>query len=222
LKIHRRPTAKRHHHGLRAVAQLVSVVQPFDGEFGPCSADERPEDMFRFRAGMPGDHQSRRVGFSDCDVRILLSPRLPHDVKSRTETLDEFEFAEERGEFVRRHFPADRPRPLENLPGFVPAAFAAKVAHQPMPERFRLADIHDPAERIEHRIDTRQAWRGSKRQRFELRILFVLRPPACRHGIDRREAPRAESGKAGGERKRHGHGGIGSRPFHPTDVRIIR
>src|SRR5438105_1803460 len=145
-----------HRLGLRTITQFEKVVDPPCGFTCHCGPFQGAEDRVFFPTRLPR-HERERCGFAaQAQVDVALEARHSFDIKARHPTADQFQLADERGEFAGAGFPDNRPRAADDSPRFFLAVAMAEIAQQSLAQYRGLADVDESAVPVEHAVDARK------------------------------------------------------------------
>jgi len=117
-------------HSLRAIAEFKPVIQSASGILGIAPNNKGPIHP-QFLPRWSGGHVDiRRGAFPEAQIVIALESRNTQDVEAGPERLNEFEFSQERGQFIAGLFPDQQPRLLDNLSRLGISTVLAKIAQE--------------------------------------------------------------------------------------------
>src|SRR5262249_20182432 len=144
-----------HRHCLRTVAEAVPVVETADRLPGAGSARERAVNAQVLAGRRARDVRVRGGRPAKADIAIALAPRLAEDVEPRAVSADQLQLADQGSELVGHGFPNQSVCVPEDAAGLRVAA-VAEVAHQPGPQRLRLARVDQLPFPAQHAVHARQ------------------------------------------------------------------
>jgi hypothetical protein len=137
------------------------------------------------------DKRPRRRPAPQANIHAAKPPRLADDVEFRPIAANQFQLAQQRGQFVRGGFPY-QPYRMSNDPRRpLVAVVGLQIAEQPISQRFRFTDVDHFAVGVEHPIHARL-----RRAKMPHRAACIAQRRADRQLAHRRANARPEPAPA--------------------------